>query len=73
MEERGLNGIHERKTVGTMMATPGLDQRGPFLELGDARGVVGLECEEGREGVGRGEDKGCCCCGGGVRHGRFEE
>ena len=56
------------------MATPGLDQRGPFLELGNARGVVGLECEEGREGVGRGENERCCWyCGGRVRHGELEK
>ena len=54
------------------MTTPGLDQRRPFLELGDARGVVGLEGEEWREGVGRWEDKRRCCCACGSRHGKME-
>lgn len=45
------------------MPTPGLDQGGPFLELGGACRAVGLGGEEGREGVGEGELEGwggCC-------------
>lgn len=72
MEERRLNSIHKRETVDTMMATPGLDQRGPFLKLGDARGVVGLEGEEWWEGVSRRENKRRCCCACWVRHIKIE-
>ena len=48
-----------------MVPTPGLDQGGPFLELGGACRAVGLGGEEGWEGVGEGELEGwgggCCC------------
>lgn len=43
-----------------MMAAPGLDQRGPFLELGEAGCAVWLGGEEGGEGVGWWELEGCC-------------
>jgi hypothetical protein len=43
-----------------MMAAPGLDQRGPFLELGEAGCAVGLGGEERGEGVGWWELEGCC-------------
>jgi hypothetical protein len=43
-----------------MVAAPGLDERGPFLELGEAGCAVGLRGEEGGEGVGWWELKGCC-------------
>ena len=36
MEERAFDGFDEGEAVGAVMAAPRLNQRGPFLELGEA-------------------------------------
>lgn len=36
MEERAFDGFDEGEAVGAVVAAPGLDQGGPFLELGEA-------------------------------------
>lgn len=60
MEERALDRFNQREAVDAMMATPGLDERGPFLELGEAGCAVGLAGKERGEGVGWWELEGCC-------------
>ena len=78
MEKGTVDCVDEGETVEVVMAAVGLDQEGPFLELGVAGEERGLEGEEGGVGVvgwegeggfgGGGKD--CCagetggCCGG---------
>lgn len=62
MEERRLDGIDERESVDPVVSAIRLDQGRPFLQLGVTRGRVGLEREEGREGIdGRELERGRRC------------
>jgi hypothetical protein len=58
VEERAVDCFDQREAVDAVVAAPGLDQRGPFLELREAGCVVWLGGEEGGEGVGWGELEG---------------
>ena len=59
MEQRRVDGVDEREAVDTVMPAVGLDEKGPFSELGGACKERGLECEEGWEGVVLREFEGC--------------
>jgi len=84
VEKGTVDCIDEGETVEAVVAAVGLDQEGPFLELGVAgeeRGlegeeggvcVVGWEGERGFGGGGEGFSAGKMggCCGGHVKDGR---
>lgn len=51
MEKGGIDGVDEGEAVDAVEAAVGLDEGGPFAELGTAGQERGLQAVEGRVGV----------------------